>query len=271
MTDAPAVRRTWWAKLERADRHVAEFEAEFKRLQHERIPYLVTAQPYEFRTGTMLEARAEPPEVYRDDVAAVVGDIVFNARSALDHLCVALSGNDRSQYPIFEADPWAVSEDPEVERINARRRQDFKGYTKGMPVGAVELIRASQPYVLEGFPPPWLHPLAILKRLSNADKHRRLVALIDGICNVEVRCTFDGVEVPNHFAPASWAVSGAVVGIFPLPDTGVHADVHASGGTHLTLREPQPPEIQYEVPASLRNLVHYVRRAVVEHLDPLVS
>lgn len=271
MTDAPAVRRTWWAKLERADRHVAEFEAEFKRLQHERIPYLVTAQPYEFRTGTMLEARAEPPEVYRDDVAAVVGDIVFNARSALDHLCVALSGNDRSQYPIFETDPWAVSEDPEVERINARRRQDFKGYTKGMPVGAVELIRASQPYVLEGFPPPWLHPLAILKRLSNADKHRRLVALIDGICNVEVRCTFDGVEVPNHFAPASWAVSGGVVGIFPLPDTGVDADVHASGGTHLTLREPQPPEIQYEVPASLRNLVHYLRRAVVEHLDPLVS
>ena len=271
MTDVPAPRRTWWAKLERADRHVAEFEAEFERLQHERHPYVITTQPYEFKAGTMLEARAEPPEVYRDDVAAVVGDIVFNARSALDHLCVALSGSDRSQYPILETDPWAVSEDPEVERINVRRRQDFKAYTKGMPARAIELIRASQPYVLEGFPPPWLHPLAILNRLSNADKHRRLAALVDGICNVEVRCTFDGVEVPNHFAPASWAASGAVIGIFPLPETGVDVNVQASGGAHLTLREPQPPEIQYEVPDSLRNLVHYVRHAVVEHLDALVQ
>lgn len=270
MTDAPEIRRTWWAKLERADRHVAEFEEEFERLQHERRPYVVTTQPYEFKTGTMLEARAEPPEVYRDDVAAVVGDIVFNARSALDHLCVALSGNDRSQYPIFETDPWGVSDDTQVERLNGRRRQDFNGYTKGMPERAIELIRESQPYALEGFPPPWLHPLAILNRLSNADKHRRLVALVDGICSVEVQCTFDGVEVPNHFAPGPWAASGAVVGIFPLPETGVDVKVEASGGTHLTLREPQPPEIQYEVPDSLRNLVQYVRHAVVVHLDALV-
>ena len=65
---------------------MAEFEAEFERLQHERHPYVITTQPYEFKAGTMLEARAELPEVYRDDVAAVVGDIVFNARSALDNL-----------------------------------------------------------------------------------------------------------------------------------------------------------------------------------------
>ena len=152
MTDAPAARRTWWAKLERADRHVAEFEAEFKRLQHERRPYIVTTQPYEFRTGTMLEARAEPSEVYRDDVAAVVGDIVFNARSALDHICVALSGSDRARYPIFETDPWADSDDAEVKRLNARRRQDFERYTKGMPAKAIELIRETQPYVLVNSP-----------------------------------------------------------------------------------------------------------------------
>jgi hypothetical protein len=51
MTEAPAIRRTWWAKRERADRHVAEFEEVFERLQHEQRPYIVTTQPYEFKTN----------------------------------------------------------------------------------------------------------------------------------------------------------------------------------------------------------------------------
>jgi hypothetical protein len=270
--DGAAKRRTWWAKLQRADRHVAEFTAEFHRLENERNPYIVTTRPYEFSAGTMLEARAEPVEVYRDGVAAIVGDIIFNTRSALDHICVALSGNERSQYPIFESDPWAEAEDKGTASANRRRREDFSAYTKGMPASAIELIRASQPYNnAVGFPPPWLDHLAILNRLSNADKHRRLMALVDGICNVEITCMLDGVEVLNHFTPARWATSGAVVGIFPLPKEGDVYDIHATGGVYLTLQEPQPPKIRYEIPDSVRNIVGYVRHSIVTPLDALVA
>jgi hypothetical protein len=265
-----APRRTWWAKLERADRHLAEFKREFERLRDTRISYEVTTDIHHFQAGDMLEAHAVVPEVYRDDIAAIVGDVVFNTRSALDHLCVALSGNERSEYPIYEEDIWAPWDLPGVKDPNTQRRKDFNGYTRGMPAAAVEFIKTHQPFAFEGLLPARLRHLAILNRLSNADKHRRLVAFDDGICQVEVMCTFDGVKVPNAFVPGDMALSGAVIGVFPVPPPGVDVQIRATGGLHLTLMEPNPPQFRYETPDSLVNLVQYVRKTIVEPLDGFI-
>jgi hypothetical protein len=262
-------RRTWWAKLDRAAHHLAEFEAEFERCRVERNAYEIQTEVHAFTGGDMIQAQAFIADIYRDDIAAIVGDIVFNTRSALDHICVALSGIEEAMYPIFEQDISVPDPDPSGKDRSVQRRKRLRDNTKNMPAGAATFISDHQPYRLNPqF--PFMHQLAVLNRLSNADKHRQLLVLSNWIYDVEVSCTFDGIEVPNAFVPPKRGLSGAVVGIFPIPPAGSVMRVDANGGTELALQDVGAPMRHFGLPDSLVNLVHYVRHEMIEPLDAFV-
>jgi hypothetical protein len=96
-------------KLDRAKKHLNEFKTAIAPFTAGR-KHLVVGR---------VESKQKPVEwVYRvyitgspdPDWAIPVGDFLFDLRSALDHMAVALNGpkmkNKLIYYPIFAEDPW---------------------------------------------------------------------------------------------------------------------------------------------------------------------
>lgn len=157
-----------WAKLIRAREHTDSFEAELGLWLQEREAtddVIRTRFEYDPKTGWcegFIDNIPQPPP-YR--FGLIIGDIVHNLRSALDHLAWELAnltspnrGNDWvTQFPI------TLSPDEFATRGVARLKfiaPEHRG-----------LIEQEQPYITSGSSPEG-HPLAWLQDLSNRDKHK---------------------------------------------------------------------------------------------------
>jgi hypothetical protein len=103
--------------------------------------------------------RAQPPVEW----AAIIGDVLHNLRSALDHAVWAMADpaerNDRAQYPIYDDE--------------ARYDRAARELLSGVSPRRRELIRSEQPFHYPDDARPH-HSLGVLARLSNDDKHRAL-------------------------------------------------------------------------------------------------
>ncbi len=99
----------------------------------------------------------------------VIGDIVHNLRSALDHLAwqlVKANGKkpDRNTgFPIFSDDPFADS-------ASEKTLERWEKMTRGMHADDIAILKEFQPYKLGDQGSPFF----ILNALSNRDKHREI-------------------------------------------------------------------------------------------------
>ncbi len=114
--------------------------------------------------------RSRPPEW-----SPIIGDIVHNWRSALDHLAwqlVIRNGRKPSgstAFPIFSESPFDASLYSSAKAAE-NALKSWNRQVKGMHANDAALIEILQPYNVEedsGFP-----VLSALSRLSNWDKHR---------------------------------------------------------------------------------------------------
>jgi hypothetical protein len=129
----------------------------------------------------------------------IIGDIVHNVRSALDHLAwqlVIRNGRNpksaRSQFPIVILDPF----DPSVHRCPEaakRARVSWKNQTRGMHKADIELLKRLQPY--NGPDPPNEHPLARLSQFSNWDKHKEFHFPSQVFMDYHFRATMKDVRI----------------------------------------------------------------------------
>jgi hypothetical protein len=127
-----------------------------------------------FRTSV----REQPPLEW----GPIIGDVAHNWRSTLDHIAwqlVKVRGNGRTstrtQFPIFDEDPFIPSKPSDPRKVKERRQRAldrFNGQVSGMRQADVALIKRLQPYNRRKGPKG--HPLSILARLSNWDKHNEL-------------------------------------------------------------------------------------------------
>ena len=266
------LRRTWWIKLRRAEKHLAEFKSEFSRLRDGAHPLRVSQEIMPGNGMDFLIVRGCLPPLTNDcdDIAAIVGDMIANTRSALDHICVALTGSDRAQFPVFTDDIWQPDIDPAGKDRNKKRREDFKNWTRGMPAVALDLIKKVQPYAATQQWPA-SNPLAVLNRISNADKHRTLMIMSQYIYNERVF-----VSVPGYLDPSSAGINepgrqradGAILGTLPVTwPASITPLVAASGGIIIGLKEESSLSWDWDVPGSLDVLVEYIRTAVIDPLD----
>jgi hypothetical protein len=269
-----AVHRTWLVKLRRAKKHLGEFRREVVRLQERERAYRVSTKIETHNDGDWLVVRGWLPVYNGDRLAAVMGDIIFNARSALDHVYVVLSGKPRAQFPFFTADIRKPDFHPTTRQdLSPSRLNGFLQDTSGMPPDAAAFLEKIHPYAT--------HPqmresdaLAILNRLCNADKHRELVVVSQHICKAKCRVTVNGIEMQSVFLPPQRAADGAIVGIFPVPPSDAETHVEVTGGIEVGLQEPggivpaaQPWD--FTLPDSLVNTVAYVEM-VVRKLDSFI-
>lgn len=165
-------------KLARAERHLAEFDGLVADFARQAPPPALEVQD----TGAEGDARyvyrlalSRPPDDWPGPLVA--GDVLFNLRSALDHIAVVLAAGKRSvTFPITSFDIDEVDATGRYRHSDARR--SFRNFVNGIPDDAVAVIKQAQPYnAARPGEDPKDHCLAVLRLLQNADKHRGLLAV----------------------------------------------------------------------------------------------
>jgi hypothetical protein len=168
-----------WHKLNRATDHMAVFDGLLKDYEKPG-PQRMTWSQDPPGVWTLTVTRADPMPVRLSQVA---GDVVHNARAALDHAIWQLAGgkaHEQTGFPVV------------VERIKVRNGEEVDGWAavagnalRGLTDSQVAVVERFQPYQLRSLPDvdrlPHGHPLwpnlsvVLLHRLNNIDKHRALL------------------------------------------------------------------------------------------------
>jgi len=178
------------AKLKRAHQHFKQLERYVRAIERHHSYGLSEAQDRSRPSGqNQWEYRLELAALDRKESAllrVLVGDVLFNVRSALDHLAVALAPNDRKQIATFPITPVDDTEPVACPTCGRTPKNSWLTATHGMPSGAIEIMRRLQPG--HGSPPSGQtrsdHLLNVLVRLQDTDKHQHLLSLATGLTDV---------------------------------------------------------------------------------------
>jgi hypothetical protein len=149
-------------KVERANAHIVDLQRAVEAFL-ETNPYTVATKRHP-QTGQLLYYMkgVEPPP---PAIALMIGDILFNLRSALDHLAVQFLLKSNPAAPTYDV-YFPVYKDATEYGQKAPRR------IRGLPQDAVDFINAAKPYK-GGNEDIWR-----LNKLNNIDKHRLLITAV---------------------------------------------------------------------------------------------
>ncbi len=177
-------------KLYRADEHIEQIEALTKPLRERReYPVVESMKPkrnapeWEYR----LDLRLIQPS---ERLPILVGDYLFNVRSALDHLIVAIAPRKyrrKVSFPILTGDPLARDETG-GDYLDAEAAARWLSLVACLPDDCIAALKVLQPYeaaATHGHAPE-NHALALLSAFQNADKHRELINTVVGLGKVEL-------------------------------------------------------------------------------------
>jgi len=165
------------AKVERAKQHIVDLNLRLKAFLDSK-PYVVgtqrnpeTRQLIYFLTGV----RNLPPSI-----GLVVGDVIQNLRSALDHLAFQLYmlGPGGQAGGVGSRTYFPIADDVAKYKIEAPRK------VKGLRPDAIKAIDAIEPY--KGGSTDKSDTLWRLEKMNNIDKHRILIAIGSQFRSVDV-------------------------------------------------------------------------------------
>ncbi len=200
-------------KLYRADEHLAEINALTKPLRERReYPVIETMKPY--KKGPLWDYvldldQVQPPE----RLPILMGDYMFNVRSALDHLAVALAPRKyrrKVSFPINQTDPLARDQ-ASGDYLDAEAARRWLALSEWLPDDCIAALKVLQPYeaaALHGYPAE-RHALVLLGGFQNADKHRELIPTVTGLMQVEVEVNGETIHAVPGFRNGTRVVSDA--------------------------------------------------------------
>lgn len=148
------------AKIERAERHMESLERDLERV-FPKQRYVVAPEISD--DGLRHVFRTDSPPPVPPEWSLMVGDLIHNLRTALDHLAYQLvlachsSPNRRTQFP-----------------IQTNKRPALPTISGGVSSHVRNVLDLVQPY----YEPDRNHGLDLLRDLDNIDKHRRLVVVV---------------------------------------------------------------------------------------------
>lgn len=248
-------------KLIRAEEHLGTLRAEFASYIESK-PYQIVREPDRdpptLDPPTMVTIRLKQWTAPTARWSVIIGDIVHNLRSAIDHLAWQLvkanNGTPRTEQPRTQ---FPILLDRLTERGNVRAIE----IAGGISPAATALVEALQPY--NRVDDPTMHPLAILNELSNRDKHRQLNFFMPWIAVAET-VTTTGLEallgMPPQIHPGPF-FNNSVVAEFPYP-LGMNVDVKVS--PLVTLPITWEGDQSGQMVDLLAYLVEFVREVVIE-------
>lgn len=176
--------RPWQVKLDRADEHLAALEGEVAEyLQGGAAGLTVEQDPGQPGVFDLRLRLHRPPPLRW---SAVAGDVLHNVRSALDSLIFALL-TERSGQPLTDKQQRAA-QFPITKDAAAFARTDWhKGAADEQLIAAVRELQAWNDMetlqLADGDAERLLpnHPLSLLQKWSNVDKHRTLHTAVTGL------------------------------------------------------------------------------------------
>jgi hypothetical protein len=261
-----AGQRSWDLKVRRAEQHLDEVKAEMAAYAS-RDPYRAVRgrQPKGQRHIWLyrLEMTEEPDPM----IPVIIGDCLYDLRSALDHLAVAMAPPKRkasAAFPVETTDPW--QKDPAGDFIYPEeRRRSFTSKVKGMPAEAVEMIMKAQPYQREGSE---LETLSLISRLENADKHRTPITIGHGLMNARSVIRAGGDVLTQ--GTDGFRENGAEIAKFGFPGQAPHENavtVEVCGIASIAIKVAGTDGC-FVMPDSLEILVGWMRDSAIPELAP---
>jgi hypothetical protein len=267
---------SWTLKLYRAERHLEDFDR-MVALYLEKHAYRATrtVEPKCEKHRDCWRFHLEMTERPDDYLAIVMGDVVHNLRSALDHIAVAIAPPGRKRSALFpiisEQVEWASSDAPTPQQFIAR--ESFDRAVEGMPAEAVAIIQRAQPYHLGPQRTRETHLLEVLSRLDNADKHRELIVLAPGVMNATANVAVRRISFAQGGPPGTVVENGAQVLHFttenhwpPIRESEIYVQIH---GTQQVTVEVGLGADESFPPEGIRELIGLLREFFIT-LDPYV-
>jgi hypothetical protein len=252
-------------KIARAQQHFETVEAEIRAFR-ERKPYLVAKYGNPYQTEYRVQGQERPPE----HLLVTIGDVLQNARSALDHLAWRLAGNDPPRgtaFPVYE----------KQDDYFARDRKGDPAANSGLfrvaalPEAVRTYIESVQPYNETDVG----RALGGLHYFARLDRHRS-VNLVGGASQVvrfnAGRRDANGVLRPG--APGEQGTidirlgqfdDGTVIATFTHP-AGVEVEFDVAVDVGLSDGIPGKPFVP--LLSALRAFVFVVRDEVIPKLKP---
>jgi hypothetical protein len=258
-----------WAEnhLERLEHAIAEFGG--------RHPY--TARKlveHDDEVRWVLEFTEPPDPAW----ALIVGDVLYNLRSALDHLAGALNpprNRYTAMFPIVREKVW---EFPLIDGQNdepTRQRKRWDSATGEMRPEAVAIIKDLQPTNLDEYPGQF-HLLDVLNRLSNKDRHRQLLVHLTGLRAPGIRFVLASghemfsppLEIPGvDGRPGYSALQNQATIQIPdvAPDSVVDVKLRGTVTEGIKMEDDGR---NVEIPEVLRNILDFLRSKAAVPLSP---
>jgi hypothetical protein len=203
-------------------------------------------------------------------VALIAGDVVHNTCSIFDHLAVALTGRRDAAFPIYYEDPWETTPDGSLMPQREKPRVRFESDIAGASSEAVEVIKELQPY---NAGEDWVnHPLGIISKLDNADKHRHLIPTTSGVSDGTSHVARRSVVVYIFYWP--FCDDGGEVARFgwDAPDVPDEPEVKVRvSGTPRVAIEISGRQGLMELTQGLRHMLDLIPDEVIAPLEALMK
>lgn len=277
---------SWRLKIERAEKHLTELRIEVEKYVHThpfkavRLMSGPKCKQHRDCWRYVLRVTSQPGP----DLAIIAGDVLHNARSALDHLAGALAPPARrwsASFPIEMEDPWTRKDGKYVMRDSEKRRR-FNTAIKGLPDAAVKIVKAVQPY--RRGDRRSAHVLYHLGRLENADKHRQLIPFVTGLNDAVASASArdQRIELPMPDLPdaPTFVADGHVVAHFgyrlppgmpPLREDEVTLDVRGTPLVAIKLAQKDPKKATVPEYMPLLSLLETMLRQIRDELFPALE
>ncbi len=163
-------------KITRAERHLGEVHR-IVAVYSEACPYTVThgvegkKHTHVYRLNIL---RQPPPRL-----PLIVGDLVHNLRSALDHVASNISKNPIEAYfPLSERDLWPDDPSAVTDKKGLQRElAQWERLVEGLEDDAIAMFKKHMPSQNRPATSEYFNGLGALSCLYNSDKHRELIVL----------------------------------------------------------------------------------------------
>ena len=151
-------------KLDRAKHHLDDLKAEIGAWEHSE-PYSIVHEPDPDGTDQFLiRVRARPIPQY--PFSLIVGDLIHNLRSSLDHLVHALSIRGGASQEVAHRTEFPIFKDHAEFKKRGRNKIMYLSETEQAIVESVQPYRTGDEWAFDH--------LWVLHSMSNIDKHRLL-------------------------------------------------------------------------------------------------
>jgi hypothetical protein len=260
--------RSWELKVERAEDHLDEVKAKMAAYAA-RNPFRATRVRQPRGQRHIWLYRLEMTEKPDPMIPVIIGECLYDLRSALDHLAVAMAPRNRkasAAFPVEWTDPWQKDADGSFV-YGEERRRSFTSKIKGMPDEAVALVRNAQPYQRKNSE---LETLGLISRLENADKHRELIVVGHGVADARSVVAVGGETIKQE--TGGFRPDGAEIAKFGfsarVPDES-EVTVQVSGTATLAIKIADI-DGYFGMPQSLEILVAWMRDSAMPDFMPYV-